>query len=182
MSGFWKRHTRINSRRRCSAILRHAEDLDQCRRGQQQFPGGHRQPRQSATPGQGDCRNRAGSFCARAGRKFRCARGRITIKPITARGQVMIKVVWVPDETAQQMQENMKKMQEQLAVVEVEGQSGRRHGEGGDDLPLRRETRRHRTTVCSRTTRDMLEDLIAAARQRLLCGASRLPPRRKWPA
>ena len=31
---------------------------------------------------------------------------------------------------AQQMQENMRKVQEQLATIEVEGQSGARHGEG----------------------------------------------------
>lgn len=35
---------------------------------------------------------------------------------------------------AQVMQDNMKKAQEQLAQLEVEGQSGCRHGQGGDDL------------------------------------------------
>ena len=36
---------------------------------------------------------------------------------------------------AQMMQENMKKAQEQLAQIEVEGQSG--HGQGDDDLRAR---------------------------------------------
>lgn len=35
---------------------------------------------------------------------------------------------------AQQLQENMKKAQEELARLEVEGQAGGGHGEGGDDL------------------------------------------------
>jgi nucleoid-associated protein EbfC len=63
---------------------------------------------------------------------------------------------------AQQMQENMKKMQEQLATVEVEGQSGA--GMVKVTMTCRYD--------CKRVTidpslladdKDMLEDLIAAA-------------------
>ena len=42
---------------------------------------------------------------------------------------------------AQQMQENMRRMQESLATMEVEGPVRRRHGEGADDLQVRGEAR-----------------------------------------
>jgi nucleoid-associated protein EbfC len=35
---------------------------------------------------------------------------------------------------AQAMQDNMKKMQDQLATIEVEGQAGRGYGQGHHDL------------------------------------------------
>ena len=60
---------------------------------------------------------------------------------------------------AQQMQENMKKAQDELARIEVEGQAGRGTRQGRDDLPARREARddrpvaaRARTRTCSRTS------------------------------
>jgi len=63
---------------------------------------------------------------------------------------------------AQQMQENMKRMQEQLATIEVEGQSG-----GG--LVKVTMTCRHDVKRVSiddsllKDDKDMLEDLVAAA-------------------
>lgn len=63
---------------------------------------------------------------------------------------------------AQQMQENMKRMQEQLAIIEVEGQSGA----GMVKLVM---TCRHdvkRVTIDDsllKDDKDMLEDLVAAA-------------------
>jgi hypothetical protein len=63
---------------------------------------------------------------------------------------------------AQQMQENMKRMQEQLATIEVEGQSGA----GMVKLVM---TCRHdvkRVTIDDsllQDDKDMLEDLVAAA-------------------
>lgn len=63
---------------------------------------------------------------------------------------------------AQQMQENMKRMQEQLATIEVEGQSGA----GMVKLVM---TCRHdvkRVTIDDsllKDDKDMLEDLVAAA-------------------
>ena len=63
---------------------------------------------------------------------------------------------------AQQMQENMKRMQEQLATIEVEGQSGA-------DMVKVVMTCRHdikRVTVDAsllKDDKDMLEDLVAAA-------------------
>jgi DNA-binding YbaB/EbfC family protein len=50
---------------------------------------------------------------------------------------------------AQQMQENMKKMQEQLATIEVEGQSGA----GMVKVVM----------TCRHDVKEMLEDLVAAA-------------------
>ncbi|MBI2311392.1 MAG: YbaB/EbfC family nucleoid-associated protein [Betaproteobacteria bacterium] len=63
---------------------------------------------------------------------------------------------------AQQMQENMRKMQEQLATVEVEGQSGA--GMVKVVMTCRYDVRR--VTIDSGVLSDdkeMLEDLIAAA-------------------
>ncbi|MDP2241706.1 MAG: YbaB/EbfC family nucleoid-associated protein [Burkholderiales bacterium] len=63
---------------------------------------------------------------------------------------------------AQQMQENMKKMQEQLAAVEVEGQSGA--GMVKVVMTCRHDVKR---VVIDdsllKDDKDMLEDLIAAA-------------------
>ena len=55
---------------------------------------------------------------------------------------------------AQQMQENMRRMQESLATTEVEGQSGAGHGEGADDLQVRGEARDHRSLARRRRPRD----------------------------
>ena len=63
---------------------------------------------------------------------------------------------------AQQMQDNMKKAQEELAHTEVEGPVRRRPGQGRDDLPPRREARDDRPVAAGRG-QDMLEDLVAAA-------------------
>ena len=63
---------------------------------------------------------------------------------------------------AQQMQENMKKMQEQLAATEVEGQSGA--GMVKVVMTCRHDVRR--VTIDEsllKDDKDMLEDLIAAA-------------------
>ena len=63
---------------------------------------------------------------------------------------------------AQQMQENMKKMQEQLATVEVEGQSGA--GMVTVVMTCRYDVKR--VNIDDRLIgddKDMLEDLIAAA-------------------
>lgn len=63
---------------------------------------------------------------------------------------------------AQQMQENMKKMQEQLAAVEVEGQSGA--GMVKVVMTCRYDVKR--VTLDDsllKDDKDMLEDLIAAA-------------------
>jgi len=63
---------------------------------------------------------------------------------------------------AQQMQENMKKMQEQLATVEVEGQSGA--GMVKVVMTCRYDVKR--VTIDDsllKDDKDMLEDLIAAA-------------------
>jgi DNA-binding YbaB/EbfC family protein len=62
---------------------------------------------------------------------------------------------------AQQMQENMKKMQEQLATVEVEGQAG-----GGlvkVIMTCRNDVRRVSIDAGAMDDREMLEDLVAAA-------------------
>ncbi len=62
---------------------------------------------------------------------------------------------------AQQMQENMKKMQEQLATVEVEGQAG-----GGIVkvvMTCRNDVRRVSIDASVLDDKEMLEDLVAAA-------------------
>ncbi len=63
---------------------------------------------------------------------------------------------------AQQMQENMKRMQEQLATIEVEGQSGA--GMVKVVMTCRHDVKR--VTIDSsllKDDKDMLEDLVAAA-------------------
>jgi hypothetical protein len=63
---------------------------------------------------------------------------------------------------AQQMQENMKRMQEQLATIEVEGQSGA--GMVKVVMTCRHDVKR--VTIDDsllKDDKDMLEDLIAAA-------------------
>ena len=63
---------------------------------------------------------------------------------------------------AQQMQENMKDMQEQLATVEVEGQSGA--GMVKVIMPCRYEEKRvNIDDSLFNDDKDMLEDLLAAA-------------------
>ncbi len=63
---------------------------------------------------------------------------------------------------AQQMQENMRKMQEQLAGIEVEGQSGA--GLVKVTVNCRNEVRRiHIDPSLLTDDRDMLEDLVVAA-------------------
>ena len=63
---------------------------------------------------------------------------------------------------AQQMQENMKKMQEQLALIEVEGQSGA--GLVKVTMTCRNEVRRVAIDPSLLADdKDMLEDLVAAA-------------------
>ena len=63
---------------------------------------------------------------------------------------------------AQQMQDNMKRMQEQLAVVEVEGQSGA--GLVKVVMTCRHDVKRVTIDESLLTDdKDMLEDLIAAA-------------------
>jgi DNA-binding YbaB/EbfC family protein len=62
---------------------------------------------------------------------------------------------------AQQMQENMKRAQEQLATIEVEGQAG-----GGMVKVLmtcRNDVRRVSIDASAMDDKEMLEDLIAAA-------------------
>ena len=63
---------------------------------------------------------------------------------------------------AQEMQDNLKKAQDELAPLEVEGQSGARPGEGHDDLQARRQARVDRPSLLA-DDKDMLEDLVAAA-------------------
>ena len=63
---------------------------------------------------------------------------------------------------AQQMQENMKRMQEQLATIEVEGQSGA--GMVKVVMTCRHDVKR--VTIDAsllKDDKDMLEDLVAAA-------------------
>lgn len=63
---------------------------------------------------------------------------------------------------AQQMQENMKKMQEELAAVEVEGQSGA--GMVKVVMTCRHDVRRVIIDpALLQDEKDMLEDLVAAA-------------------
>lgn len=62
---------------------------------------------------------------------------------------------------AQQMQENMKKMQEQLATIEVEGQAGA--GMVKVQMTCRNDVRRVSIDPSVMDDREMLEDLIAAA-------------------
>ncbi len=62
---------------------------------------------------------------------------------------------------AQQMQENMKKAQEQLAQVEVEGQSGA--GMVKVVVTCAHEVRRISIDPSVMDDREMLEDLVAAA-------------------
>ncbi|MFM8547031.1 MAG: YbaB/EbfC family nucleoid-associated protein [Betaproteobacteria bacterium] len=63
---------------------------------------------------------------------------------------------------AQQMQDNLKRVQEQLASVEVEGQSGA----GRDKAVVTCRTEERRVTIdpsLLADERDMLEDLVVAA-------------------
>jgi len=62
---------------------------------------------------------------------------------------------------AQQMQENMKKAQEQLALVEVEGQSGA--GLVKILMTCSHDVRRVNIDASVMDDKEMLEDLIAAA-------------------
>ena len=62
---------------------------------------------------------------------------------------------------AQQMQENMKKAQEQLALVEVEGQSGA--GMVKVVMTCAHDVRRVAIDASVMDDKEMLEDLIAAA-------------------
>ncbi len=62
---------------------------------------------------------------------------------------------------AQQMQENMRKVQEQLATVEVEGQSG--GGMVKVIMTCRNDVKRVAIDPSVMDDREMLEDLIAAA-------------------
>ncbi len=62
---------------------------------------------------------------------------------------------------AQQMQENMKKMQEQLATMEVEGQAGA--GMVKVVMTCRNDVKRISIDVSVMDDKEMLEDLIAAA-------------------
>ncbi|MEO8409947.1 MAG: YbaB/EbfC family nucleoid-associated protein [Propionivibrio sp.] len=62
---------------------------------------------------------------------------------------------------AQQMQENMKKAQEQLASIEVEGQSGA--GMVKVTMTCAHEVRRVTIDPSVMDDKEMLEDLIAAA-------------------
>ena len=62
---------------------------------------------------------------------------------------------------AQQMQENMRKMQEQLAQVEVEGQSGA--GMVKVTMTCKYDVRRIAIDPSVMDDKEMLEDLIAAA-------------------
>ena len=62
---------------------------------------------------------------------------------------------------AQQMQENMKKMQDQLATVEVEGQSGA--GMVKVVMTCKYDVRRVAIDPSVMDDKEMLEDLVAAA-------------------
>ena len=62
---------------------------------------------------------------------------------------------------AQQMQENMKKAQEQLALVEVEGQSGA--GMVKVLMTCAHDVRRVNIDASVMDDKEMLEDLVAAA-------------------
>jgi len=62
---------------------------------------------------------------------------------------------------AQQMQENMKKAQEQLALVEVEGQSGA--GMVKVTMTCSHDVRRVAIDSSVMDDKEMLEDLVAAA-------------------
>ncbi|MDX5363881.1 MAG: YbaB/EbfC family nucleoid-associated protein [Pseudazoarcus pumilus] len=62
---------------------------------------------------------------------------------------------------AQQMQENMKKMQDQLASIEVEGQSGA--GMVKVQMTCKYDVRRVSIDDSVMDDREMLEDLLAAA-------------------
>jgi nucleoid-associated protein EbfC len=62
---------------------------------------------------------------------------------------------------AQQMQENMKKVQDQLATIEVEGQSGA--GMVKVQMTCKYDVRRVSIDPSVMDDREMLEDLLAAA-------------------
>jgi len=62
---------------------------------------------------------------------------------------------------AQQMQDNMKKAQEQLALVEVEGQSGA--GMVKVQMTCAHDVRRVTIDASVMDDKEMLEDLVAAA-------------------
>ena len=62
---------------------------------------------------------------------------------------------------AQMMQENMRRMQEQLGTIDVEGQSG--SGAVKVTMNCKHETRRVSIDPSLMTDREMLEDLLVAA-------------------
>jgi DNA-binding YbaB/EbfC family protein len=62
---------------------------------------------------------------------------------------------------AQMMQENMRRMQEQLGTIEVEGQSG--SGMVTVAMTCKHEVRRVSIDASLTTDREMLEDLLVAA-------------------
>ena len=62
---------------------------------------------------------------------------------------------------AQMMQENMRRMQEQLGTIEVEGQSG--SGMVKVVMTCKHEVRRVSIDASLTTDREMLEDLLVAA-------------------
>ena len=62
---------------------------------------------------------------------------------------------------AQMMQENMRRMQEQLGTIEVEGQSG--SGMVKITMTCKHEVRRVSIDPSLTTDREMLEDLLVAA-------------------
>ncbi|MDX9715957.1 YbaB/EbfC family nucleoid-associated protein [Thauera sp. AutoDN2] len=62
---------------------------------------------------------------------------------------------------AQQMQDNMKKMQDQLASIEVEGQSGA--GMVKVQMTCKYDVRRVSIDASVMDDKEMLEDLVAAA-------------------
>ena len=64
---------------------------------------------------------------------------------------------------AQQMQDNMKKAQDELATYRGDGRVGRRPGQGRDDLQERCDARVTIDPSLLADDKDMLEDLVAAA-------------------
>src|SRR6266852_1874722 len=84
---------------------------------------------------------------------------------------------------AQQMQENMRKLQDELASVEVEGQSGA--GMGKVTMTCRHDVKRvHINPSLLSDDKDMLEDLVAAAvneKKSALTGGLGLPPGKALP-
>lgn len=81
---------------------------------------------------------------------------------------------------AQAMQDNMKKAQEQLALIEVEGQSGA----GMVKVVMTCKNDVKRVTIdpsLLADDKDMLEDLVAAALT-TPCARLKPPPQKKWAA